>query len=146
MTQTGEHGYIDGIIDSRGTRVSFVPFAVCEYVDLALQVDEDMTQFSLEQQLAGEMERRGAKNIYRVTLEGLRSEDLAFSVERLMQAGNVVQVTDRTRPAYRIEQLKREYAGSLIGAYAEYFDGAEGELEQKALYYGLEALLNARQE
>ena len=115
-------------------------------MDLALQVDEDTTQFSLEQQLVGEMERRGEKNIYRVTLEGLRSEDLAFSVERLMQAGNVVQVTDRTRPAYRIEQLKREYAGSLIGAYAEYFDGAEGELEQKALYYGLEALLNARQE
>lgn len=146
MTQTGEHGYIDGIIDSRGTRVSFVPFAVCEYVDLTLQVDEDTTQFSLEQQLAGEMERRGAKNIYRVNLEGLRSEGLEFSVERLMQTGNVVQVTDRTRPAYRIEQLKREYAGSLIGAYAEYFDGAEGELEQKALYYGLEALLNARQE
>lgn len=146
LNQTGEHGYIDGTLDGRGVRISFVPFAVCQYVELTLQVDEDTTQFSLEQELTAEMERRGLENIFRVTLEGLRCENLEFSKRRLKETGNVVEITDRTRPAYRLEQLKREYAGSLIGAYAEYFEGADRRVEQKALYYGLEALLNARQE
>lgn len=146
QTQTGEHGYIDGTIDSRGTRISFVPSAVCEYVELELEVNPEMTQYLLERQLTEEMERRGSGNIYLVTLEGLRGENVEFSAERLKKAGNVVEVTDHTRPAYPLEQLKKEYAGSLIGAYLEYFEEAESELEKKALDYGLEALLNARQE
>ena len=146
MNQTGEHGYIDGVIDAKGVRISFVPFAVCEYVELALPVDEDTTQFSLEQDLTAEIARRGPANIYRVTLEGLRSENLEFSLKRLRETGNVVEVTDRTRPAFRLEQLKREYAGSLIGEYVGYFENAGSALEQKALYYGLEALLDARRE
>ena len=59
LNQTGEHGYIDGVLDARGIRISFVPFAVCEYVQLTIPVDEDTTQYSLEQELAAEMERRG---------------------------------------------------------------------------------------
>lgn len=146
LTQTGEHGYIEGTIDSRGTRISFVPFAVCEYVELKLETDPEMSQYQLEQMLAEEMTRRGRGNIYLVTLEGLRGEAVEFSAERLKKTGNVAEVTDHTRPAYPLEQLKKEYAGSLIGAYLEYFEEAESELEKKALDYGLEALLNARQE
>ena len=146
MTQSGEHGYIDGVIDGRGTRLTFVPFAVCEYRELELTADEGTTQYSLEQDLEAEIRRSGEQNIYRVKIAGFRDEDLEFSLERLKKAGNVVEVTDATRPAYRMEQLKREYEGSLIGAYLEAFEGAEGTVEKKALDYGLEALLGARQE
>lgn len=146
MNQTGEHGYIDGVIDAGGVRISFVPFAVCEYVELTLPVDEDTTQFSLEQRLTAEIARRGLANIYRVTLEGLRGENQEFSLKRLREMGNVVEIIDRTRPAFRLEQLKKEYAGSLIGEYVRHFEGTDSMLEQKALYYGLEALLDARRE
>lgn len=146
LTQTGKHGYIDGTIDNRGTRISFVPSAVCEYVELKLEINPEMSQYQLEQMLEEEMECRGGENIYRVTLEGLRGETVDFSAERLKKTGNVAEVADHTRPAYQLDQLKKEYSGSLIGAYLEYFEGAESELEKKALDYGLEALLNARQE
>lgn len=146
MTQTGEHGYIDGVIDGRGTRITFVPSAVCRYEELLISVDEGTTQYRLEQELAAEIEKRGEHNIYRVVLEGFRDENLEFSPSRLEKAGNIVEVTDRTRPAYHMEQMKQKYAGTLIGAYIEAFEGAESTVEKKALDYGLEALLGARQE
>ena len=43
-------------------------------------------------------------------------------------------------------ELSRLYAGSLIGEYVDCFSGSDDPVKQKALYYGIEALLEARKE
>ena len=53
-----------------------------------------------------------------------------------------MEVLDESRPAYDLEELYRKYTGTLIGDYIGYF--MERELtvvEEKALYHGLQALL-----
>ena len=46
-------------------------------------------------------------------------------------------------PAYDLPELYKRYSGTLIGDYIGYFlaKGALDTVEKKALYYGLQALL-----
>ena len=144
QTQPGPHGYLRGSIDERGTTVEFVPFARYEYVPLTLKVTEETTQYSLEQQLSRELLRLGSEKICIVTLSGRRQASLRFRKKRLMDLGNVIEVYANPRPAYDLELLKRTYSKSLIGAYIERLENSGDKTQQKALDYGLEALLEAR--
>ena len=64
-----------------------------------------------------------------------------FDMEPLYQMGNVVEAEDASLPFYDLEKLKKQQEGTLIGEYISCFDGKNGILEQKALYYGLQALM-----
>ena len=73
----------------------------------------------------------------------MRPPELLLIPERLKGLGNITEVTDMTRPAYDLQALLRQYSGTLVGDYIRYFQ-EKGELsvvEEKALYYGLVALL-----
>ena len=51
-------------------------------------------------------------------------------------------VLDESRPMYDLEALQRQYSGTLIGDYITYFlEKDRSIVEDKALYYGLQALL-----
>jgi hypothetical protein len=51
-------------------------------------------------------------------------------------------VLDESRPAYDLETLEKQYNGTLIGDYIRYFMQKDRNIvEEKALYYGLQALL-----
>lgn len=154
-TQMGPHGYIRGTVDAHGTRIEFVPSAVWEYQEMVLHVTEEMTQYALETELktklleeqeekSGTPENRAGKKIIRLKLEGRRAAELEISKKRLMDLGNVISVVDETRPAYDLTQLKQRYGASLISAYIESLETKTDERSQKALDYGLEALLAAR--
>ena len=59
-----------------------------------------------------------------------------------MKCGRIVDIIDKTVPAFHLEELRRQYRGQLIGNYIESFgEGPKGIIEEKALRYGLEALL-----
>ena len=140
---TGVHGYMQGrLVDGR-VRTEFVPFACRTYQQLVLTVHEDTTQISLEETMKSEVFRRGGRNIYRVILQGMRSPDLMLIPEKLKALGNVTEVIDESRPAYDLEALYKRYSGTLIGDYISYFTSKNimNEVERKALYYGLQALL-----
>ena len=143
----GPHGYIRGTVDEHGTRIQFVPFARYEYEDLVLNVTEDLTQYALETKLKQELALREdgkIRKIIRLKLVGYRAAELEFSPKRLLDCGRVISVEDETRPAYDLEQLKKTYGASLISAYIEAFETKMDAQSQKALDYGLEALLAAR--
>ena len=55
-------------------------------------------------------------------------------------------MVDETRPAYDFTELSQIYEGGLIGEYVDCFAGSEDPVEQKALFYGIEALLDAKRE
>ena len=146
-TQLGPHGYIRGTVDEHGTRIQFVPFARYEYEDLVLNVTEDLTQYALETKLKLELALREdgkIRKIIRLKLVGHRAAELEFSPKRLLDCGRVISVEDETRPAYDLEQMKKTYGASLISAYIEAFETKTDAQSQKALDYGLEALLAAR--
>ena len=46
------------------------------------------------------------------------------------------------KPSYDLEALQKKYSGTLIGDYISYFlEKDRNAVEEKALYYGLQALL-----
>lgn len=141
----GEHGYIEGTYDEGKVRTRFVPFASHSYQNLLLTVREGSTQHTLEEMLRNEIMKRGGKNIYRVIIQGTRSPGSLLLAERLKSMGNIVEVLDESRPAYDLEKLHEQYKGTLIGDYIEQFpdNGRRPVVQDKALYHGLQALLNA---
>lgn len=140
----GPHGYIKGEYSEEGIRVEFVPFACRSYVALVMQVDGDTTQFSLERDIEEKIRQAGEQNIFSIRLVGWRDPDVVFSAEGLMRLGNVVGVTDDSRPDYDVERLFKVYKGSLIGRYIEEFAGDDSPEGKKALSYGLHALLEGK--
>lgn len=139
----GPHGYILGNCEKGRVNLRFVKKAKREYIMMPLEVEEGDTTFSLRDKLEQKIEQRGWQHIYRVTLQGKRDPQVRFDREKLMEFGMVLEVEDQTVPAFHLEELKRKYAGQLIGHYIESFEGHERSMtEEKALQYGLEALLN----
>lgn len=138
----GPHGYVKGEYQDGHVTTEFVPFAVRSYQKIILTVREDSTQLSLEDMLRMDIKKQGAKNIYRVILQGVRAPELLLVSEKLKALGNIIQVEDHSRPAYDPELLQKQYNGTLVGDYIEYFLEKDlSPVEEKALYYGLQALL-----
>lgn len=138
----GNRGYVEGRFEDGRVKTRFVPFACRSYQKLVLTLREDSTQFSMEEMMKMDIMKRGGKNIYRVVLQGLRAPETMIFPEKLKALGNVVEILDETRPAYDLEALGRRYSGTLVGDFIAGFQGRELTLvEEKALYYGLQALL-----
>ena len=141
----GKHGYIQGEYENGNVKVRLVPCANRSYQNLVLNVDSDTTQYKLEEMLRSEVMRRGGRNIYRLILKGRVSPDNVLLTERLHGLGNIVEIMDESRPAYKIEELYRQYRGTLIGDYINKFLNKDlTVVEKKALYYGLQALLSTQ--
>ncbi len=121
------------------------PFALRSYQNLVLTVDQNTTQYALEDMLRREVMKRGGRNIYRLIIKGKLSPDNVLLPERLHGLGNIVEIMDESRPAYQLESLYRQYRGTLIGDYIKTFLKRDlTVVEKKALYYGLQALLTTK--
>ena len=138
----GEHGYIEGHLENGRLKTTFVPFACRSYEQILLMLREDSTQASLEDMLKADLATKGRMNIYRIVIRGNRAPELLLLPERLKSFGFVTEVLDESRPAYDLEDLEKKYSGTLIGDYISYFFHKDRNvIEEKALYYGLQALL-----
>ena len=85
-------------------------------------------------------------NIFTISLEGRYQPKEPYDRARLLALGNVADVKDGTMPDYNLVALLDEHKDDMIGMYLEEFlKEPAGTREQKALYCGLEALLNAVQ-
>lgn len=148
-TDTGERGYIIGEIseeDRNTTTISFVPGSIRKYIKLELTVTPDMTNLSLVDKAAEEIARRGMDNIYQISITGLRDESIRFDKETLLGLGNILEVEDDTVPDYDFDALYKDNTDNMIGMFIDKIRGEQkqDEVTKKALYYGMEALLGAR--
>ena len=144
---TGPHGYILGEYRKGHLTTEFVIRSKREYRVLELPVTEEDTTFSLRDRLEHLIEKEGWQHIYRVVLSGSRQPGLRFDLQRMREYGMVLDIEDRTAPAFHLDSLRRKYEGQMIGYYIESFEEHErSETEEKALRYGLEALLGTVQE
>ena len=142
----GAHGYIKGEADGQRVTTEFVPVAVRSYIPLTVEVTPEMSQFEIEIKISNMLEVAGQDNIFTLIITGFRDADISFSHRPLMELGNIVKVIDETRPDYDIEELSHHHHGSLVGAYIEHFKDKSTAIEKKALYYGINALLEAKRE
>ena len=139
---TGPHGYVRGEITERGVRARWIPCAEREYIHLTIPVNEKDTSGSIKKKISESKDRCDNKNIYKITLTGVRDEDVIPDTAHMDDIGNVLEIVDETRPAFDPEQLLRENRNNLIGHFIEEFRGCrEGSVEYQALCEGLEALL-----
>ncbi len=148
--ETGERGYILGEItedEKRQTIFRFVPSSLRQYKRLTLTVTPDTTNGSLQDQAREQILRAGQQHIYQLMLQGLRDETIHFDKQALYTLGNVLEVMDETVPDYDFDALYRENTDNLIGLFIRRIRESENqdEVSRKALYYGMEALLGARE-
>ena len=146
VQETGKHGFILGEINEENTTIRFVPFACREYINIKVRLSSDITEDELEEKLTAAINQYGSDNIFTISLEGRYQPKEPYDRARLLALGNVADVKDGTLPDYNLVALLDEHKDDMIGMYLEEFlKEPAGAREQKALYCGLEALLNAVQ-
>ncbi len=151
--ETGERGYIigeigeDGTGRGRQTRIRFIPSSAREYKTLTLPITPDTTNGALMDQSREAILQNGSRHIYQFRLQGLRDETIRFDVQALYLLGNVLEVMDESVPDYDFDALYRENADNIIGQFIRKIRESEkqDEVTRKALYYGIEVLLGARE-
>ncbi len=142
----GPHGYLLCETHGRQVSVRFVRKAPREYVTMTVTANEEDTVFSMRDRVENAILSRGAENIYRVCITGYRNPSVQFDPELIRQTGRVLEVQDNSVPALHLDELKERCRGQLIGMYIESFEGHErSAVEEKALQYGVEALLTGRE-
>ncbi|MDD3173196.1 MAG: DNA repair exonuclease [Herbinix sp.] len=149
--ELGEHGYILGEIiqnekDKATTSIRFVNSTVRQYKRINLTVNQETTNGSLLDLAKEVIRTNGISHIYSFTILGVREETLHFNKDALKCLGNVLEVDDQSVPDYDFDALYRENADNMIGMFIQNIreNAKQDEIARKALYYGIEALLGAK--
>jgi DNA repair protein SbcD/Mre11 len=148
--ETGDRGYIQGEImktDEKNTiSLHFVPNSFRKYYKEVLKSNQDSTNGSLMDEAKKRINELGEQNLYVFYISGIRDTDIIFHKEDFFSLGNVIDVIDETVPDYDFDALFKENSDNMIGLYIQRIkENAVGNgVAQKALYYGIEALLGAR--
>ena len=146
----GPHGYVIGDVHRKKLKLSFVDTGSRQYCQEEIVLEDTDTTFSVREKIAERIRQKGSQHMYRILLTGQRHPKFAPDIREYLKCGRIVEIQDRSVPAFHLEELRRQYQGQLIGAYIESFmhrDDTEGVdqeqslVEKKALAYGLEALL-----
>ena len=149
--ETGERGYILGEItgNAQGRNkitTRFVPHSVRQYKRCVLKVNSSVTNGSLLDMVKDRMREEGAQHIYSLCIQGIRDEAIHFDKAALKAAGNVLELEDQSVPDYDFDALYRENEDNIIGMFIHKIreQARQDDIARKALYYGIEALLNAK--
>jgi len=144
--ETGARGYIIGELSKSGVTTKFVPHSKRKYEWMEVAVTPEMTQGEVCDRISAMIHEMGEQNIYRIRLTGFKDVDIVFSDDCIKKLGNVIEILDDTVPDYDFEALKEDNQENIIGLYIDkiHESSTEDDIKNKALYYGLEALLNAK--
>lgn len=150
MTETGAHGYFMGEIDEASGQVSsltFKPACQAQYIPLVVNVTPATTNLELSQLITDEIRKRGASNIYRFRIRGMRDPDIEFDMDFISGQWNIVEVIDESEPQYDFHALFSEHPSDMIGFYIHSLMKEDmSPIEKKALHYGIHALLMTKDE
>ena len=111
------HGYIEGEIKDGRVLAKFVPFAMREYVHMRLEMNDTITNMQLKEIIKESIRKAGNKKYYKIILSGFRNTDIVFDVSNTDPFGNILEIADETKPAYRFEELREKNKDNLLGKY-----------------------------
>ena len=104
----GIHGYIQGILSDKETKIEFVPFAERSYITLNAEVTPDMTMRQLAESVKGLLGQCGRQNMFQIVIEGFRNVDFELDEGMLMRLGRVLSVRDHSVPDFDFQHLYEE--------------------------------------
>lgn len=149
-TETGQHGMMVGEISSatrQVTSLSFVPMASVQYIPLVIDITPETTNTELAHRLRLEMQKRGSRHIYRFRIRGMRDPDITFDLDMLSCQLRVAEIIDESEPQYDFRRLFAEHPGDMIGFFIQALQKDDmSPVEKKALYHGINALLQTKDE
>lgn len=149
--ETGTHGYIYGEIsdfDKSIQKLNFIPFSDIEYKNIDFVINELMTENEIIYKLENLIKEQGVQNIYNININGLRDNNINLNLNTLKSDYKISDISDNTKPSYDIALLYKEHINDILGMYINEFKTKEetNEIDEKALYYGIDALLSASSE
>ena len=71
-------------------------------------MDKSVTGHVLRQKITDMIAEQGMQHMYKITLTGYRDPDIWYELDHMDPYGNVVEITDHTKPAYDFTKLKNE--------------------------------------
>lgn len=148
MNDLGERGYIYGELSKYSLDLEFKPFAKRIYKEIEFTVTPNVTNMEIRHKLTDMIKDEGEENMFKVTIDGYRDPDFEINENDIKRAGNVVSVTDKTVPDFDFQELRDDNHDNILGMFiGRYLDkGQLTEQEQKVLYYGTKALIDAMED
>jgi len=149
-TETGKHGMILGEISpvsKQLTSLKLIPLAKVQYIPLIIHVTKATKSDELANRITQEIETRGTDNIYRFQIRGMRDPDIRFDLEFLQNRLRIIEIIDESEPQYDFNRLFAEHPSDMIGFFTQALNRENtSPIERKALYYGINALLQTQDE
>lgn len=143
----GPHGFWMGELTERGTSVSFYPIKKCEYMQQEINVTPELSAYAVAELVRQELQKREPYQISHIILRGYRDAETELPLDEIAQMERVARVVDETEPDYQFDLLKQKYDGTLLQKYIEVMEQCPNlELQKKALYYGVQAMLDAAED
>lgn len=142
----GDRGiYIGDVntITKQVERIYFYPMSKTYYINLSVTVNPETTNDELMNTVLSEIRNRGIENIYKLRISGRRNPKIYFDFKNIEQKVRLVDIIDDTEPEYNFKALINEHPEDIIGYYIQSFTDVDqaADIEKKALYYGIKALL-----
>ena len=147
FSEGGAHGFVYGAFDGEGCRIEFKPFAKRSFKVIEIVVDGRMSFEAICQKAEKALKEELAEDYYRLILKGDRDPEVTMDLKgmkhRLAPLCAYVEIRDRTELDLDLEQLRKDYEGSLIGAYIDALTekGLKDPVVHDAMKKGLKILL-----
>ena len=116
------------------------------YIHQTIEVNPSMTEHELKETVAKVIDEKGKENIYKINSgQECVTRKFLTTWNTLDPYGNVIEITDQTRPAYQFDKLKEANKGNILGAFvAELEQYPENSMEHQVLCEGVRALMETR--
>lgn len=153
-TDIGKRGFIVGEIkkDKEIQEESHIEFyfknhSYRQYININIEVKDTMTNGQMHDLVKETLKQHKSTNVFIITLRGYKDPDIRFDINSIYSFANVIEVIDLTKANYNFRQLYMDNRDNIIGSYISHIENSREDesITTKALYYGIEALLNAKE-
>lgn len=148
-SETGRHGYVLGEINDEGTKINWCPIAKRNYIDISVTVSPELETSEIQKNLEDKLLKLGRFNIYRIILRGFSSDNTKINFSRIKERYNIYEILNMTISDEDEKILQVENETNMMGGFIKETKGAytlDESIRNKALRYGLEALIMAGEE
>lgn len=143
MSETGERGYIEGIIGENNT-FKFKSFSKRKYLNCKVSIDTDMNYLNVINTIS-QQTNHSDLDFLMLEINGIKAREFDIDIlkEYLQREYFYVNIVDNSIVDFDLDRLRETYKDTLIQYYIDSFDhdGEIDPVEKKALYIGLSALL-----
>ncbi|MFA5576024.1 MAG: DNA repair exonuclease [Tissierellaceae bacterium] len=140
-----ERGIIQGYIENKETRVEFLPFSKRKFIESELELEEDMGYPDIVKLVKAINLGNKEVDFFRVNLGGYiqRGIDIKNLKRDLEDSFYHIEIIDRTRWDYDLQELEMEHEGNIIQHFIQAMreKDLDNPITKRALYLGLEELL-----